>query len=112
MDWPTWKMANNRFLFRWPGGKGMDWLFGKSIGSTVGWIKHRNCSGCPDSCSQNWLYWNDNLKKWYLDTKIHVTTNDMSTTCSSGSLDSWIYIVAGIVGFIILLFGIICSFEC
>ena len=88
MEWPTWKMANNRFLFRRPGGKGRDWLFGKSRDINVGWIKHRSCSGCPESCSQNWLYWDDNLQKWYLDKRIHITTNYASTTCSSASTTS------------------------
>ena len=78
-QWPTWKMADNRFLFRRSGGMGKDWLFGNSRGSNVGWIKHRNCNGCPESCSQNWLYWDDNVKQWYLDTRIYVTSNELSS---------------------------------
>ena len=53
---------------------GKDWLFGMSMESNVGWIKHRNCNGCPESCSQYWLYWDGNVNQWYLDTRIHVAS--------------------------------------
>ena len=58
MGWETWNMEcrDDRYLYRCPCGKGIDWLLGKSNGNEVGWIKHRNCNGCPESCSQgNWL---------------------------------------------------------
>ena len=65
MKWPTWKMKcrDDRYLYRCPCATGKDWLFGKWNGNNVGWIKHRNCTGCPEDCSQNWLYWDDNVKK-------------------------------------------------
>jgi hypothetical protein len=112
MEWPTWKMANNRFLLRLPGGKGKDWLFAKSRESTVGWIKHRNCRRCPESCSQNWLYWNDNHKQWYLDTRIHVTTNDMRTTCSSESSIGMIISITTAVGCPLMFVLIFCCIVC
>ena len=62
MLWPTWDMIcrDNRYLYRCPCGKKIDWLFGKLNGYKDGWIKHRNCTGCPESCSQgDWLYWDD-----------------------------------------------------
>ena len=81
MGWETWNMEcrDDRYLYRCPCGKGNDWLFGKSNGNEVGWIKHRNCNGCPESCSQdNWLYWDDTLKKWYPDIQIRVRPHNDS----------------------------------
>ena len=59
-NWPTWKMKgrNDRFLYKCPCGK--KWLFGRSNGADEGWIKHPNCTECPENCSRKWQYWNDN----------------------------------------------------
>ena len=84
MEWPTWKMSYKRFLFRCPCAHGRDWLFGKSNGADVGWIKHRNCTGCPESCSQDWMYWDDDVKQWYYDESIQVTTDGSTKTCWYG----------------------------
>ena len=66
-NWPTWKMKgrNDRFLYKCPCGK--KWLFGRSNGANEGWIKHPNCTDCPENCSKEWQYWNDNEKQWYSD---------------------------------------------
>ena len=82
MKWPTWKMKcrDDRYLYRCPCGK-QGWLFGKWNGNDVGWIKHPNCTECPENCSRDWLYWNDDLKQWYPDTQLHVTKDDRSEEC-------------------------------
>ena len=68
--WPTWKMKHrsNRFLYKCPCGT--KWLFGGSNGASEGWIKHPNCTDCPENCSRNWQYWNDDKKQWYTDSQI------------------------------------------
>merc|ERR1712224_691846 len=90
MNWPTWKLGPQRFLYRCSWGKGQwadCWLFVKSNGNDVGWIKHENCAGCPESCSQDWMYWHDIAKEWYYDKKIRITTDQSKQTriYSSGS---------------------------
>ena len=57
--WPTWKMKErgDRYLYKCPCGK--KWLIGRSNGASVGWIKHPNCTDCPENCSKDWLYWKD-----------------------------------------------------
>ena len=61
-NWPTWKMndRSDRFLYKCPCGK--KWLFGGHNGAREGWIKHPNCTDCPENCSTEWQYWNNNVK--------------------------------------------------
>ena len=83
MRWPTWQMRSDRFVYRCPCANKRDWIFGRSNGNNVGWIKHRNCTGCPESCSQDWMYWDDNVNKWYYDKKIRISTDASLKTCPS-----------------------------
>ena len=85
MQWPTWRKSDERFLYRCPCANGKDWLFGKSNGAEVGWIKHRNCTGCPESCSRDWLYWNNDEQQWHLDKQVRITTDVTNVTCSDGN---------------------------
>ena len=55
MRWPTWQMSSERFVYRCPCANKRDWLFGRSNGNNVGWIKHRNCTDCPENWSQYML---------------------------------------------------------
>ena len=104
-----------RFLYRCPWAKGSSydcWLFGKSNGNDVGWIKHENCIGCPETCSQDWMYWNDDVKQWHYDRQILITTDHSKHTCPdtevSSSFNWWnlMYILPVLVGLILMAPGI------
>ena len=97
MKWPTWQMNSERFVYRCPCANKRDWLFGRSNGNNVGWIKHRNCTGCPESCSQDWMYWDDNVNQWYYDKKIRISTDASRTTCSSKTSDILILVTSLLV---------------
>ena len=105
--WPTWKMNNrrDRFLYKCPCGK--KWLFGKSNGASEGWIKHPNCTDCPENCSRKWQYWNDNDKKWYFDIKISIRTGEaddnsgLEVWTDIQNLPSWIIITPAVLIFTI-----------
>ena len=99
--WPTWKMNNrdDRFLYKCPCGK--KWLFGRANGASEGWIKHPNCTDCPENCSRKWQYWNDDTKQWNSDIKINIRegrANDPS------GLNIWTIIMI-----IIVVLVLICS---
>ena len=92
-NWPTWKIDPQRLLNRcsWAEGLSYDlvtygWSFKwRSNGNDVGWIEHKNCIGCPETCSQDWRYWNDDVKQWHYDKQILITTDQSKQTCSSSS---------------------------
>ena len=120
MGWPTWVKWYKPFtkLYRCPRAHGRDWMFGNSIGNNVGWIKHQNCTGCPESCSQDWMYWNGDIKQLKYDENIRVTIDHYSQTRSyrtslrSKSNDkdiSWKEVLEGIGIFIFVCFVIIMS---
>ena len=83
--WPTWKMEgrDDRYLYRCPCGK--KWLIGRWNWASVGWIKHPNCTDCPENCSKDWQYWKDDDvlgPGWYFDRKMNITKNDWKDNCS------------------------------
>ena len=98
-NWPTWKMNDrrDRFLYKCPCGK--KWLFGQSNGASEGWIKHPNCTDCPENCSRKWQYWNDDEKQWNPDIKISILeggANDQS------ALDIWTIIMIIVIAAVLI----------
>merc|ERR1719367_1171096 len=111
MEWPTWKMSSSSlssYLYRSSNANGTGWLFGKANGNDVGWIKHQSCeNSCPDSCSQNWMYWDDGVKEWYYDTSIEITISKRLSDIGAIFLYIFLTIVAAFV-----LVGLVCWCPC
>ena len=106
--WPTWKMNNrgDRFLYKCPCGK--KWLFGRSNGASEGWIKHPNCTDCPENCSRKWQYWNDDEKRWISDIKISIREGraNYQSGLSIWTIIMIIMVAAVLIWSIITLFGV------
>ena len=112
---------NNSYLYNYQCKNNKSWVINQKNGKDRGWIKYNNCSSKrPENCRPEWPYWDDHVKKWYMDQQIDFSTNSTARPiwtnnaerthglfrCTSGSGGWTMFLTVPVIFGVLLIIGI------